>query len=152
MEPSYYADLYRRYQTYVRTYDWDNRIYKIACGPNAEDYGWTETVMKKAHWLMDGLSLHYYTVTHDWGHKGSATEFSKDEYYKTLRKAYHIDEIIRRLHRTAAAENREAPSRLQRRRAADAQGGAAAVFAGKKDLQMIFTVAAGCHLHQFSAD
>ena len=96
MEPSYYADLYRRYQTYVRNYDNDNRIYKIACGPNAEDYGWTETVMKKAHWLMDGLSLHYYTVTHDWGHKGSATEFSKDEYYKTLRKAYHIDEIIRR--------------------------------------------------------
>ncbi len=96
MEPDYYADEFRRYRTYIRDYDRNNRIYKIACGPNAEDYGWTETVMKKAGRFADGLSLHYYTVTHEWGRKGSATEFSKDEYYKTLRKAYHIDEIIQR--------------------------------------------------------
>ncbi len=97
MDPSYYADEYRRYQTYVRQYDWqNNRIFKVACGPNAEDYNWTDTVMKRAHWMMDGLALHYYTVTHEWGRKGSALEFSTEEYYKTLRKAYHIDEIIRR--------------------------------------------------------
>ena len=96
MDPAYYANEYRRYQTYVRNYDGNNRIYKVACGPNAEDYNWTETVMKNAGRHMDGLALHYYTVTHDWGHKGSATEFSTDEYYTTLRKAYHIDEIIRR--------------------------------------------------------
>lgn len=52
--------------------------------------------MKHAKNHMNGLSLHYYTVTHNWGHKGSATEFSPDEYYTTLTKAYHIDEIITR--------------------------------------------------------
>ncbi|MCL2267016.1 MAG: alpha-N-arabinofuranosidase, partial [Treponema sp.] len=31
MRPEYYADEYRRYQTYVRSYD-SNKIYKIACG------------------------------------------------------------------------------------------------------------------------
>ncbi|MGE7052567.1 alpha-N-arabinofuranosidase, partial [Paenibacillus glucanolyticus] len=44
MRPEYYADLYRRYQTYVRNYG-DNKIYKIACGPNVDDYRWMETVM-----------------------------------------------------------------------------------------------------------
>ena len=97
MRPEFYADTYRRYATYVRNYDSKNNwIYKVACGPNGEDYNWTETMMKNAKNHMNGLSLHYYTVTHNWGHKGSATEFSRDEYYTTLTKAYHIDEIITR--------------------------------------------------------
>ena len=96
MEPEFYANMYRRYSTYVRNYNPDNRIYKIACGPNGEDYRWTEEVMKHAHWNMDGLALHYYTVTNDWSHKGSATEFTRNEYYTTLSKAYRMDEIIRR--------------------------------------------------------
>lgn len=97
MSPEFYAETYKRYATYVRNYDPENnRIYKIACGPNGEDYNWTEAVMKHAKNHMNGLSLHYYTVTHGWGHKGSATEFSPDEYYTTLTKAYHIDEIITR--------------------------------------------------------
>ena len=61
MRPSYYADLYRRYQTYVRDYG-ENRVFRIACGPNADDYNWTEEVMRIAGRYMDGLSLHYYTV------------------------------------------------------------------------------------------
>ena len=46
MTPEYYADLYRRYSTYVRNYG-DNTIYKIACGPNVDDYNWTDVLMKK---------------------------------------------------------------------------------------------------------
>jgi alpha-N-arabinofuranosidase len=45
MRPEYYADLYRRYQTYVRNYG-DQRIYKIACGANSADYQWTEVLMR----------------------------------------------------------------------------------------------------------
>ena len=41
MRPEYYADLFRRYATYVRNYG-DNKVFKIACGPNAGDYSWTE--------------------------------------------------------------------------------------------------------------
>ena len=96
MEPTFYANMFRRYATYVRNYNPDSRIYKVACGPNGEDYNWTEEVMKHAHWHMDGLALHYYTVTNNWSEKGSATDFSIKEYYTTLSKAYKIDEIITR--------------------------------------------------------
>lgn len=48
MRPSYYADLYRRFQTYVRDYV-DNHVFRIACGPGiADDYNWTEEVMRIA--------------------------------------------------------------------------------------------------------
>ena len=93
MRPSYYADLYRRYQTYVRNYG-ENKVFRIACGPNADDYNWTEEVMRIAGRYMDGLSLHYYTVPGDWDKKGSATEFDEAEYYRTLKKAFYMDELV----------------------------------------------------------
>ena len=96
MDPYFYSNMYKKYATYVRKYSDDNPVYKVACGPNAEDYHWTEELMKNARWMMNGLALHYYTITHDWSRKGSATEFTKDEYYTCLRKAYKIDEIITR--------------------------------------------------------
>ncbi len=96
MTPEYYADEYRRYATYVRNYDWKNRISKIACGANAFDYNWTDVLMKKAGHQMDGLSVHYYTVTGDWGKKGKALEFTEEEYYTTIEKAYKIEELVRR--------------------------------------------------------
>ena len=96
MTADYYADEYRRYQTYVRQYRSDRPIYKIACGPNSGDYEWTETLMKKAAPWMDGLSLHYYTVPHEWAHKGSALDFTREEYEETLRKAMLIDRLITR--------------------------------------------------------
>ena len=36
MRPEYYADLYRRYQTYARNYG-DNKLYRIAGGDNVDD-------------------------------------------------------------------------------------------------------------------
>lgn len=96
MYPEYYADVFRRYNTYVRNYYLEKPIYRIACGANGEDYNWTDVLMKKAGNQMNGLSLHYYTVTGDWEHKGSAASFSDDEYMTTIGKAYHIDEIITR--------------------------------------------------------
>ena len=97
MTPEFYADLYRRYATYVRTYDPNNRPQKIACGANVADYNWTDVLMKKAGWMMDGISLHYYTVpTGIWERKGKATEFSDEEYYNTIKNAYVMEELIRR--------------------------------------------------------
>ncbi|ANA82967.1 alpha-N-arabinofuranosidase [Paenibacillus glucanolyticus] len=96
MRPEYYADLYRRYQTYVRNYG-DNKIYKIACGPNVDDYRWMETVMREAHPFMDAISLHYYTVPGEfWTSKGAATGFSEQEWFTTMKKALHMDELITR--------------------------------------------------------
>ncbi|SEK35269.1 alpha-N-arabinofuranosidase [Paenibacillus sp. cl141a] len=96
MRPEYYADLYRRYQTYVRNYG-ENKIYKIACGPNVDDYRWMEIVMREAHPYMDAISLHYYTVPGEfWTGKGPATGFSEQEWFTTMKKALHMDELITR--------------------------------------------------------
>ena len=59
----YYANEYRRYQTYCRDYG-SHKLYKIACGPGTPDTEWTEVVMKMAHDKMDALTMHYYTVPH----------------------------------------------------------------------------------------
>ncbi len=93
MRPEFYADQYRRYQTYVRNYG-DNKVFRIACGPNAADYDWTDKLMAIAGNYMDGLSLHYYTVPGNWDDKGSATGFTKEEYYTTLKKASFMEELV----------------------------------------------------------
>lgn len=93
MRPEYYADEYRRYQTYVRNYN-GNQIYRIACGPNANDYNWTKVLMERVGNYMDGLSFHYYTVPEHWGDKGSATEFNAVDYYKTLKKTIYMKELL----------------------------------------------------------
>jgi len=95
MRPEYYADLYRQYQTYVRNYG-DNRIYKIACGPNTDDYRWMETLMREAGAKMDAISLHYYTVPGLWDNKGPATGFPESDWHLTLKKALYMDELITR--------------------------------------------------------
>jgi alpha-N-arabinofuranosidase len=94
MYPEYYADLYRRFSTFVKNYS-GNSIYKIASGSNADDYNWTKVLMERAHWKMNGLSLHYYTIpTGNWGQKGSATDFKEDEWFSTLKRTLYMDEVI----------------------------------------------------------
>lgn len=95
MTPEYYANEYRRYQTYVRNYHQDRKIAKIACGPNIDDYEWTETLMKIAGKFMDGLSLHYYTVPDDWAKKGKAVEFDEECWYRTLRKTLYMETLLK---------------------------------------------------------
>lgn len=105
MTPTQYAQEYRRYQTYVRTYDKNMPIFKICGGPNADDYEWTDVVLeecfknptpKEAHGMMDGLSVHYYVGVEKGEHKGSATEFDEATYYATMKRAYGMEELITR--------------------------------------------------------
>ena len=104
MNPEYYANEYRRYQTYIRDYRNDGGIHKICCGPNADDYTWTRTVLDTCyrnaapehHGFMDGLSLHYYTVPGDWKEKGSAVWFNEQDWYRTLSKTLYMEELIER--------------------------------------------------------
>jgi alpha-N-arabinofuranosidase len=95
MTPEFYADNYRRYATYVRKYG-NTSPYKIACGPNGSNYSWTRVLMEKACNAIDGLALHNYTVPGDWAHKGSATQFAEAEWFITMRKAYFMDELVRK--------------------------------------------------------
>ncbi|NOR14276.1 MAG: alpha-N-arabinofuranosidase [Candidatus Aminicenantes bacterium] len=52
MRPEFYADVYRRFQTYVRNFS-GNRIYKIVCGSYGENYEWTEVLMREAWYLVE---------------------------------------------------------------------------------------------------
>lgn len=95
MDPEYYGCLFKRYNTYCRDYNRGEHIERIACGPNAGDYHWTKEVMDKVKNHANGLSLHYYTLpTGNWGKKGSATEFDKDEYDSTIYRAYRMEELV----------------------------------------------------------
>lgn len=93
MRPEFYADEYRRYQSFCKNFS-GNDLFKIACGPSADDYNWTECMMKNLNkYQTKGLSLHYYTVR-DWNNKGSATEFDASEYYKTLSRANYMETLL----------------------------------------------------------
>ncbi|MDF2838133.1 MAG: alpha-N-arabinofuranosidase [Paenibacillus sp.] len=95
MRPQYYADVYKRYQTYVRNYG-DNKIHRIACGPNEDNYEWTDVLMREAHRHLDSISLHYYTVPGVWADKGAATGFTEADWFVTLKKTLRMDELITR--------------------------------------------------------
>jgi len=94
MTPEYYADNFRRYNTFIKNYGGD-KIYRIACGASDSNYHWTEVLMKNVGYQMNGLSLHYYTLpTGNWSHKGSATEFNEAEWFNTLQRALFMDEFV----------------------------------------------------------
>lgn len=97
MRPEYYADVYRQYECFLPQNDKDHPIYRSACGPNVDDYDWTDKVMKYAHEYMDGISLHYYTLpTGDWHHKGSSMNFPEDQWQSVIDKAKYMDELLTR--------------------------------------------------------
>ncbi|HTQ63555.1 MAG TPA: alpha-L-arabinofuranosidase C-terminal domain-containing protein [Puia sp.] len=96
MTPEFYADQYKRYAGFCKNYPGTN-LKKIASGSNVDDYNWTEVCMKKIPaWEMWGISLHYYTVANDWSHKGSATKFGEDEYFKAVQKSMYMDELVQK--------------------------------------------------------
>jgi alpha-N-arabinofuranosidase len=95
MTPEYYANEYRRYQTFVRKYS-DYPVFKIACGANDFNYNWTEVLMERAGTTMNGLSLHYYTVNGTWENKGSALEFGENDWFTTMKKSLVMEELLQR--------------------------------------------------------
>ncbi|UFU01717.1 alpha-N-arabinofuranosidase [Ruania suaedae] len=105
MSAQHYAEEARRYATYCRDHG-DNRLYRIAAGANSDDYVWTETLMKALNELggcgrdprgiYQAISVHYYSVVGPWHDKGSALEFTEDDYYATMAKAAFADDLLRR--------------------------------------------------------
>lgn len=97
MTPEYYADLYNRFATYCH-----GDIYRIAGGPNVDDYNWMEVLMRKTmrfpH-LVQGVSLHNYTFTTSWTDKGHATDFAEKEWMSILNNTLKMETLIDR-HKT----------------------------------------------------
>ena len=92
MRPEYYADIYRQYASYMRS----PGMYKIVSGANGADYNWTEVLMREASRMMNGISVHYYTVPKDWNRKGSATDFDEAMWFNTMEKTLKMEELITR--------------------------------------------------------
>jgi alpha-N-arabinofuranosidase len=94
MTPEYYANEFKRYAEFCKNYP-GTHLKKIASGANGDDYNWTEVCMKNIPlWDMWGLSMHYYTIVNNWQHKGSATTFGEDEYFKGLKSCLNIENLI----------------------------------------------------------
>jgi alpha-L-arabinofuranosidase len=98
MKPEYYANIYRQYATFMTNWsnDKDDRIFRVASGANSSDYNWTEVMMRDIpHEMLEGVALHYYAVI-DWNKKSSATEFTEQEYFTTMKRAWHMEELVTR--------------------------------------------------------
>lgn len=94
MTAEYYANVFKRFATFVHNYP-GAPLYRIACGPNGTDYHWTEVLMRDAGEMMQGLSLHYYSVL-DWNDKGPATGFDEGQYAGILKKTLALGPMIDR--------------------------------------------------------
>ena len=96
MTPEYYSDLYRRFATF--TTDWRNtdNLVRVASGASSTDYNWTEVLMKNIpHHLIEAIALHHYSVI-DWGNKGSATDFSEEQYFIIMQRALMMEELVQK--------------------------------------------------------
>ncbi|WP_129337670.1 alpha-N-arabinofuranosidase [Cellulomonas endophytica] len=97
-----FASLARQFSTYARNHG-GNELYRIVAGARDDDFDWTETLMKQVSTklgdpapsdLFQAVSFHYYTVTGTWSEKGSATDFTTDEYWTTMRQALKVREVL----------------------------------------------------------
>jgi len=95
MRPEYYADEFRKYNTFIKNYDRTRPVYRIAAGANSGDTNWTDVLMTMVGRRMNGLSVHYYTLpTGNWSKKGSATVFGEAEWFATLKGTLVMDERL----------------------------------------------------------
>lgn len=93
MTPEYYADLYNRFATYC-----GGAKYKIAGGPNVDDYNWMKVMMEKVArrpFLVQGISLHNYSFAHSWSNKGDAVGFGEDEWISNISDAYRMQGLLK---------------------------------------------------------
>ena len=96
MTAEYYANIYRQYATFMN--DWTNsrNMFRIASGANGSDYHWTEVLMRDIpHRMLEGVALHHYSVT-DWSNKGPATGFTEEQYFKSMKVALRMEELVTR--------------------------------------------------------
>ncbi|TRX22266.1 alpha-N-arabinofuranosidase [Flavobacterium franklandianum] len=94
MTADYYAGEYRKYATFMS--DWSNSggLMRVASGASSDDYNWTETLMKNIpNQMLGGVALHHYSVI-DWAKKGDGVDFDEDLYFKTMKQALKMEELV----------------------------------------------------------
>ncbi len=91
MTAEYYSNLFKQFSTFIPA------DYKILSGGISDDLNWTETIMKNTRnysHLIQGYSYHYYTICHNWTVKGSATNFTADEWFNTMKNTVFVDKNL----------------------------------------------------------
>jgi len=93
MTAEYYANVFRRYATFMTNWIKGGHLFRIASGASDANYHWTEVMMRDIpHDLLDGIGLHHYSV--NWNHKSSATKFTEQEYFETMKSALQMEELV----------------------------------------------------------
>jgi alpha-N-arabinofuranosidase len=93
MTAEYYANVFRRYATFMTNWLKDGKLFRIASGANDADYHWTEVMMRDIHHnLLDAVGMHHYAV--NWNEKSPATKFTEEQYFTSMKSALQMDELI----------------------------------------------------------
>jgi alpha-L-arabinofuranosidase len=96
MTAEFYSNIYRQYATFISGWNNDGHLFRVASGANADDYHWTEVMMRDIpRNLIEAVSLHYYSVI-DWNAKGPATGFSRQQYFTTMKRALRMEDLVSR--------------------------------------------------------
>lgn len=94
MTAEYYSNIYRQYATFMTNWNNSDHLFRVASGANADDYHWTEVMMRDVpKGLLEGVSLHYYSVI-DWNAKGPGAAFSVQQYFATLKQALRMEDLV----------------------------------------------------------
>ena len=94
MTPDYYAELFRRFATFLKAPD-GARPLIVAAGGHDEDTAWTKALISKAGDKADLISFHYYTIPGvKWREKGAATGFGEDQWISTFAHSLRMEEFI----------------------------------------------------------
>ncbi len=90
----------RRFSTYTRDFP-EAPLLRVGCGANGDDFRWTDVVMRDGFRgpfgapLIQGLSLHYYTLPGTWAKKHPATPFDEAGWNNVMALGWKMDAIIR---------------------------------------------------------
>ena len=112
MRPEYYADIYRRYATFLKAPS-DNRPKFVASGGYDALTVWTDVLSRNIPNNIDGISHHYYTIpTGEWSKKGNAVGFPEREWISTLARTLLLDDHIQANKKVLAKNDPEGKIRL----------------------------------------
>src|SRR5690606_17239687 len=93
MRPEYFADLYRRFATFIDTPHGKEPV-RVASGANSDDYNWTEVMLSRAAKDTDACSVHSYKIPVTGEKKGASTGFSEDEWASASAHALFRDQLV----------------------------------------------------------
>jgi alpha-N-arabinofuranosidase len=90
-----YIREFNKYATFLTSYNNTEGLFRIAVGPGTEDFKWTEALMRDIpRKMLNGISIHHYSVI-NWSKKSSATQFTEEEYFRTMEQAWRMEKMIR---------------------------------------------------------